>query len=197
MHFTRLRTIVYSITGGLITIILIRLLLKFIGANPSTIFVSFWYGLSDLLVGPWEGIYPNLVLSPMTIETYSVIAIIFFVLFGVIIDKALSIFRYDASREIIIAIVDLSFKLMELVIASRFAFKLFGASTSSVFVRFIYAASSIIYEPFAGIIKDLVIEGVLFEISTLLVLIIIIIFDVISENILESILGRPEVKSVK
>ncbi len=46
-------------------IFLTRLLLKLIGANPNNFFAGFLYGLSGLLLFPFSGIAPSLIIPPL------------------------------------------------------------------------------------------------------------------------------------
>ena len=50
---------------GLELIFLTRLLLKLIGANPNNFFAGFLYGLSGLLLFPFSGIAPSLIIPPL------------------------------------------------------------------------------------------------------------------------------------
>jgi len=59
------------------------------------------------------------------------------------------------------------FGAIEILIAIRFVFKLFGASTESAFVQFIYTASGYFMAPFEAIFETQKVEGSTFELSAL------------------------------
>lgn len=64
------RKIVYYILGVLETLFAFRLILKLLGANPQSIFVSFIYTLSKVFLLPFTGIFRTAVVNG--IETQSV-----------------------------------------------------------------------------------------------------------------------------
>jgi hypothetical protein len=59
------------------------------------------------------------------------------------------------------------FGAIEILIAIRFVFKLFGASTESAFVQFIYTASGYFMAPFEAIFESQKVDGSVFELSAL------------------------------
>ena len=102
----------------------------------------------------------------------------------------------------IIEIVDSIFKAVEFLLITRFIFKLTAASTSAAFVRLIYELSWIVYEPFATLMPAIEFEGARFEISTLIALIVIIILDLVTEQLLFSLMDamfpkKTKIKKVK
>jgi hypothetical protein len=199
MTFTKkFKSIIYSIFGVVSSIISIRLLLLFLAVG-STPFVRFWMNFSYLFVGLWDGIYENIIIEKSVIEIYSLIAILFYLIFGILIERSIKNIANEDSKNIVSSIIDIIFKVIEFVLATRFFFRLFVASTDSLFVRIIYGLSNFIYAPFAGIIGDIVIDKVVIEISTLLILVIIIIIDVATENLVNSIFGsnREEISATK
>ena len=194
---SRIRTILYSIFAVIIGVILIRLMLKAVGANPANDFTRFWYEFSDIFVEPWAVIYTSIASGQYILEIYSVVALLFFMIIaGILTYSATSIFE-DSRKEVIIQIVDAFFKVAEFLLISRFIFKLTDASTTASFVRFIYDFSAVVYEPFANILPASQIGNVTIEISTIVALIIIIILDLITEQLLVNILdallpsGKP------
>ena len=70
--------------------------------------------------------------------------------------------------EVILArLVMFVFGFIEVIIAIRFVFKLFGANSDSPFVQFIYSLSAVFMAPFEAIFKTQRVEGSTFEISAL------------------------------
>jgi hypothetical protein len=65
-----LNRLVYYIAGVIETLLLFRFMLKILGANPGSPFVSFIYSLSGMFVAPFRGIFRTAVAEG--IETSSV-----------------------------------------------------------------------------------------------------------------------------
>jgi uncharacterized protein YggT (Ycf19 family) len=194
----RVRTLLYSVFAVIIGVILIRLLLKAIGANPTNEFADFWYEFSDIFVEPWAVIYSSIASGQYILEIYSIIALLFYLIIAGILTYSATAAFEDTRKEAIIQIVDAFFKAAEFLLISRFIFKLTNASTTASFVTFVYDYSAIVYEPFENLLPAATIGDVTIEISTIIALIIIIILDLITEqlmvNILDALLpaGRPQ-----
>ena len=176
---------VYGLVSIVIALIIVRILLLVIGASQSAAVVSFIYSASDTFVGMFRGIYPNIVVNggQFIIEIYSVVALLFYVSVAYLISKSIrSVIEADIIQ-IITNLIDTGF---EFVLVLRFIFKLTGASLASQFVTVLYQISNVIYEPFKGILPGFSIPSinVIFETSTLIAIIIIIVFDVVSEGII-------------
>lgn len=179
----------YSVFAGIVGVVLIRVLLKLVGALPTNEFAQFWYDFSKIFVEPWAVIYPSIAIGDRSsIEIYSIIAMLFYMIIASILAKSASSVFEDSRKEFIIAIVDSLFKAAEFLLISRFIFKLTNASTTASFVTFIYDYSAVVYEPFANILPATQIGDVTIEISTILALIIIIILDIITEQFLISLM---------
>jgi hypothetical protein len=180
--------IVYGIFGVILGIILIRIILRLIGASESASFVKFWYTFSDGFLSMFKGIYPDLNTNTgiLYIEVYAVIGMIFYLLLALIFSKALTSVLAVHPMNILKNIIDVLFKVLEATLILRFIFKMTGASTTSSFVDFIYKLSSFIYQPFAGILPAISVKelNLVFETSTLIAIIVIIIFDIITEGII-------------
>jgi signal transduction histidine kinase len=70
--------------------------------------------------------------------------------------------------EVVLArLVMFVFGFIEVIIAIRFVFKLFGASAESQFVQFIYNLSAVFMAPFEAIFKTQRVAGSTFELSAL------------------------------
>lgn len=180
--------IVYGLISIVVALIIVRIFLLVIGANRSTPVVQFMYDSSDVFVGMFRGIYPDIIINKgqFIVEIYSIVALFFYVSLAFLISKSI---RSVVEADIVQAltnIIDSCFKFLEFVLILRFIFKLTGASVASQFVRALYEISSIIYEPFKGIMPGFSIPSLnsVFETSTIIAIIIIVIFDVVSESII-------------
>ena len=76
----RVRTITYYVLGVLEVLLLVRLLLRLLGANEVSGFVSFIYSLSHIFVAPFNGIFNDQALGRSVFETSTLIAMIVYAL---------------------------------------------------------------------------------------------------------------------
>lgn len=189
----RFKSVVYSVFGIIVIIIAIRVILKFIGANTATPFVDFWYNFSYIFMSPWDKMFPDMLIGKTSaIEISSLIGMLFYIVFGVIIERTVEQLKTTTSKNTLYSTVNGIFKVIEFILATRFFLKLFTASTESVFVKFMYGISSIIYEPFAGIVKDYRYDNIVVEISTILIFVIIIILDIGVDSLMKSMLDKTK-----
>lgn len=179
---------IYGLVSVVVALIIVRIFLLVIGANTSSPAVSFIYNASDTFVGMFKGIYPNIVVNSgqFIIEIYSIIALFFYVSVAFLVSKSINSVVEADIIQIIINLIDTGFKFLEFILILRFIFKLTGASVASQFLVVLYQVSNIIYEPFKGILPGFTIPSInaVFETSTIIAIIIIIVFDVVSEGII-------------
>ncbi len=196
-----IKTLIFSIFSIIIGLIVIRLFLKLVGANPYNDFAKFWYSFTDTFVYPFNKIYPSITIGRMIIETYSIVAVLFYILIALISSKSATSPFEDTRKQAIIEIVDSLFKITEFLLITRFIFKITGASISAPFVDLIYKASWIVYEPFATLLPAIKIDFAIFELSTLIATVVIIILDIVTEQFLYSLLSflpdKPKVKKFR
>ena len=76
----RITSIIYFILGVLEVILLLRLLLRLLGANEASGFVVFIYNLSHIFVAPFNGIFNDQALGRSVFETSTLIAMIVYAL---------------------------------------------------------------------------------------------------------------------
>ncbi len=76
----RITSITYFILGVLEVLLLIRLLLRLLGANEASGFVAFIYSLTHIFVGPFNGIFNDQALGRSVFETSTLIAMIVYAL---------------------------------------------------------------------------------------------------------------------
>jgi len=77
---SRITNITYFILGVLEIILLLRLLLRLLGANEVSGFVAFIYSLSHIFVAPFNGIFNDQALGRSVFETSTLIAMIVYAL---------------------------------------------------------------------------------------------------------------------
>jgi YGGT family len=71
----RAAMITYLILGILEALLITRVILKLLAANPSSSFVRFVYNISALLVAPFQGIFPTPATQNSVLELSSLVAI--------------------------------------------------------------------------------------------------------------------------
>lgn len=179
---------VYGFVSIIIALIIVRIFLLLIGASNTAPVVSFIYSASDVFVGIFRGIYPDIIVNKgqFIIEIYSIVGLFFYVCVAFLTSKSIrSVIESDAIQ-IMTNLIDTGFKFLEFVLILRFLFKITGASVTSQFVTILYEVSNIIYEPFKGILPGFTIPSlnVVFETSTIIAIIIIIVFDVLTEGVI-------------
>jgi hypothetical protein len=77
---SRITNITYFILGVLEVILLLRLLLRLLGANEVSGFVAFIYNLSHIFVAPFNGIFNDQALGRSVFETSTLVAMIVYAL---------------------------------------------------------------------------------------------------------------------
>jgi hypothetical protein len=179
---------VYGLVSIIIALIIVRVFLLVIGANTGSLAVSFIYNTSEIFVAMFRGIYPNVLIDNgrFVIEIFSINALMFYLAIAFLVQKSIkSVFESD-SIQLLTNIIDTVFKFAEFILITRFILKLTGASVASQFVRILYDISGMIYEPFKGILPGYSIPSLnsVFETSTIIAIIIIIVFDVLTEGVI-------------
>ncbi len=83
----RIVQLVYWIFGLIEGLILIRFVLKALGANPSAGFAQFIYGITAPLVAPFYGLFGNPSAQGSVLELHSIVALIVYALLAWLIAK--------------------------------------------------------------------------------------------------------------
>jgi len=83
----RIVQLVYWIFGLIEGLILIRFILKALGANPSAGFAQFIYGITAPLVAPFYGLFGNPSAQGSVLELHSIVALIVYGLLAWLIAK--------------------------------------------------------------------------------------------------------------
>ncbi len=96
---SRILIFLVSLVFGLVEfIIALRILLKLLGANPSTPFVNWVNEVSNSLIYPFQGIFPSPVLTGgFVLEMSSVIALLVYAIIAYIITEAISFISFHSS----------------------------------------------------------------------------------------------------
>lgn len=194
---SRIKIFTYVVFGLIAASIFIRIVLRAFGASESADFTIFWYDFTNYFVGSFEGIYNSINprASRVVIETYSIVAFFVYIVLSIITSRSLLSVTTNDSIQKTKDVVSAFFKIMEFFLISRFILMLTNASTLSSFVRFVYSVSSVVSEPFNGIFptQDFGESGVVFETSTLIAIVIVIVFDLLTDRLVDTIRQAPPV----
>src|ERR1700730_8774205 len=87
----RATEVLYLVFGIIVGLLLIRLLLKLLGANALAGFASFVYGLTDFFMAPFRNLLPAAGSETSVFETSVVIAIIVYGLIGWVLARLIAI----------------------------------------------------------------------------------------------------------
>jgi YGGT family protein len=85
----RIRQIVFLILSVLETLLVIRFFLKLLGANPDAAFTIFIYGVTELFVAPFEGVFPSLQTRGSMLDLAALLAMIVYALLAWLIVSAI------------------------------------------------------------------------------------------------------------
>jgi len=81
-HNYRAVQIIWFVTSVITTLIVIRFVLKLLGASLQSGFVTFIYSLTDALVAPFRAIFPATSGQSSTVDVASLVAIVIYALVG-------------------------------------------------------------------------------------------------------------------
>jgi hypothetical protein len=76
----RARQIIYLVLGILETLLIIRLVMRLLAANPSAGFSRLIYGLTGPFVAPFQGVFPTPAADGSVFEVATVLAIVIYIL---------------------------------------------------------------------------------------------------------------------
>ncbi|HEY5383256.1 MAG TPA: YggT family protein [Candidatus Paceibacterota bacterium] len=83
--------VVNGVFGLIEAALVLRLVLELLGANPSSQFIAWVYGVTDPLIGPFVGAFPGLSIgNGYAIELVIVVAMIGYAIIGWLVMKLLS-----------------------------------------------------------------------------------------------------------
>ena len=89
----RLIQLDYLVFGVIEALIVIRLILKLLAANPDAAFTSFMYQLSEPFVAPFQGVFPTPASNGSVFEFSSLLAIIVYILLASLIAQVIWLVR--------------------------------------------------------------------------------------------------------
>lgn len=186
---SKVRAVILGITGLLIAFLFARVVLDLIQADKQNPFVEFIKQISDFLAEPFESLAVNDT-GVATINVDALISIFMYFIIGLILSEIITAFIYDNLEDIIQNFIDAIFKIFEFIFFLRIVFDFFEVNERAKFISGIYDLTNwsnnlIQIDPLDGRINF----------SAIIMLIIIIIFDILTESLLRGVL-KPYSKRV-
>jgi hypothetical protein len=90
--------LVYLILAVICALLIIRIVLKLLAANTAVTFTGFVYGSTNLLMGPFNGMFPVYAAGRTVFEGSAVIALLVYSVLGYVLARLASImFRRDVT----------------------------------------------------------------------------------------------------
>ena len=87
----RAMEVIYLVFGIITSLLLIRLVLKVLGASAAAPFTGFIYGVTDFFLAPFKGLLPAVVNGRSVLEPSVLIAILVYILVAFMLAKILEI----------------------------------------------------------------------------------------------------------
>lgn len=182
---TKVRAIILAITGGIVTLLVLRFILIFAGADQGHFLVRLLLDLSGILVYPFQS-FGNTSL-PNFVDSNALLAILMYVILGILISELITALLQDNAAAILRELIDAAFKFIEFLLICRIVFRLFGLTPQTgAFVSNVYAVT----EWSLGILPSRDFLFGILEVSTVIVLIIVVLIDLATEGFLTSMSKR-------
>lgn len=93
--YSLIERIINTVWGLLESLLFLRLVLKFLSANPNTTVVYYIYKYSDILVKPFNFIFPNIIWEGRPIDTVTISAMIGYAILVFLIFEILKFFMRE------------------------------------------------------------------------------------------------------
>lgn len=177
-----LKSLVYRVilfvVGLIIFLLVLRLGAILLGANQTQSLVSSILDLTAGLVMPFQSIGPNIILGGLVFETATIIALLIYIVGGVVVADLVTSFIDDDPLNIVINVFDAIFKILEFLLISRFILKLFAADVNNSFIQGIYQST----DWASGVFPVIGFGAGVIEVSVIVIFIVVVMFDVFLED---------------
>ncbi len=167
----RLRALIMAVLIFVISLLLVKFILTFLNADKSHPFVVLFY----LLTQPLSFLFENI--KVFGVEIGALVAIVFYLFLGYLASLLVNSLLRETPEEKILGVINVIFKIIEAVIASRIIFIFLAVVPESPFTSLVYWST--VWARGVTPTVDSILGSI--EISTIVVLIIIIILDVGTE----------------
>ena len=92
--------LINGIVGIIEIILLARLVLELLGANPNSSFVAWVYSISSVFIGPFAGAFPSVYLTPTSLlDIVAIVAMVGYALVGWLLIELIA-FIFSALRRV-------------------------------------------------------------------------------------------------
>src|SRR5688572_2471833 len=113
----RIRALILGIAGIIVAILFIRIILQLIAVPTSSVFVQFFYAISDFFIYPFQNAIEIPAGNPIqAVNVDALVAIAIYVLGAIALSEILTAFLYDSAEGVIQNLVDAVFKVIEFLI---------------------------------------------------------------------------------
>lgn len=182
---TRVRAIILALTGVIVTLLVIRFILIFVGADQTHFLVKLVLDVSYIFVYPFISFGYGGLLS--SVDANALIAILIYVVLGILVSEIITAFLQEDPNQIVIEFIDAVFKVIEFLLISRIILMLFGIQAGvGMFVQQVYALTAWS----TGILPSRDFLSGQLEISSIIVLIIVVLIDIATEGFLSAVTKR-------
>lgn len=184
----KVRKLIFAITGVVVAIIIIRLALEFLLANKDHFLAEFVFAISNPLVQIFWGTFTDSGLGLLQVPMELAIAIVFYIFAGILMASLITSLIQDKASRILAELLDTLFKFLEFLLIARLVLKLFGVAPESAFVETVYGLTNWV----GTLLPTIDILGGVLELSTLFILVVVVVFDLISEGLFEETKKPPQ-----
>lgn len=183
---SRVRAIIFGITGIIVAFLIFRIGLDLIGASTTNAFVKIIFDISNYFITPFIGLIEVQVSGiPSRLNFDAILALGVYVTFAIIFAEIVTAFLYDNVEDILQNIVDGIFKFLEFILFLRIIFELFALTSRAVLPQFVNTIYSLTNWT-RGILFDIKIGEGFLDLSAVIVLIIIVTLDITTENLIRN-----------
>lgn len=185
---TKIKQIIFTITLAIIAILILRLLLDLLGLTNKNAFFLFLKSLSDIFIGPFQGIIAQDINRDLVFFNFDVfISIGFYILLGVMLAELCTFFLYDNFKLVLIHFFDIVFKLIESLFILRIILDVFLVKTGTSIVKIILDLTNWTH----GVTNINFFDGRIY-LGTFLVLVVVVVFDYLVDAVLRALPGSNE-----
>lgn len=186
------RNIILGATFILALMLLFRFVLILVGASGAHFVSGFIYNLTAPLMQPLEG-FNWVLVAGFTFDFTVLIAVVFYITLGILISSFVTAFIDDDPLKIAMEVIDSIFKFIEFLLLVRFILRVFAVFyNQSPLSNSVYDLTA--WAP--GLLPDIQFGNGVIELSTLLILVIVIAIDLGFENFFEKYV-EPRIQAPK
>lgn len=185
----RVRLFIFSITGILLILLILRMFFDLTDASTGAEFVRFVNNSTQFFVEPFEGLFQTS--STDLIDLNDGFAFLFYLFLGIIIAEIVTSFIYAKVQDVVLNVVDAVFKIFEMILFVRFSLDLFAVSSNLPFALFIYTMT----DPIARLVPFYLFSERI-NVGIIIALIVVVALDFFIEGLIKSIFKWDDEREV-